>query len=475
MSTISRLVPAIDLRVVAFQLGALLRLLSIALVAPLVVALLAREMTQAAIFAALAALGLALGMSSKLLHASKDPSVRDAIVVTALAYPLFAGVGALAFLTETSFVDAFFESMSGFTTTGLSVLDPAALPRSLVFFRSYSQWIGGIGIVVLSLAVLGGTRSGALRFFDTDYGEKRLAGNVLATTRVMLRIYATLSGACFLALWAAGSGPWEALLHTLSTLSTGGFSPHVESAGAHAEQPSLLVVLTVFMLAGAVSFPLYHLAVTGRHRIVARDPQLLTLLGLAALGSVLFLLIDGTPLAAVFEAVSSLTTTGYTVIAPQEWPQERKLLGIGWMIVGGSSGSTAGGLKLVRLLLLVKLVHWSILRASLPREAKIPLKLGGEAVETSELRELLALLASYPLLLAVSTAILTAAGHPALDALFESASALGTVGLSTGITSAALDGGSKLLLVLNMWAGRLEVLPLLVLLYPRTWGFGRPR
>lgn len=471
--SISRLVPPIQLRVVAWHLGALLRLLGIALLAPLAVAIFSGETVQVGLFGGLAVLGFALG--SRRRTTDSDPSLRDAIVVTALAYPLFGACGALAFFSESSFLDAFFESMSGFTTTGLSVLDPTTLPRSLVFFRSYSQWIGGIGIVVLSLAVLGGSTRGALRFYGSEYGDQRLTGNVLATTRVMVRIYAVLSGACFLALLVCGASLWEALLHTLSTLSTGGFSPFVESAAAYDSRPAVLAVLTLFMLAGAVSFPLYYVLARPRRRLIIRDPQLPTLLSLALLAALLFLVMDRAPWPAVFEAISSLTTTGYNLSDPQSWAPSRKLLAIVWMVVGGSSGSTAGGIKILRLLLLAKLVHWAILRASLPEEARVPLRLGGKVVDEIEVRELVAVVACYPLLLVISTLILAAGGHAILDSLFESASALGTVGLSTGITSAGLPSGAKLLLIFDMWAGRLEILPVLVLLYPRTWGIGRRR
>ena len=172
---------------------------------------------------------------------------------------------------------------------------------------------------------------------------------------------------------------------------------------------------------------------------------------------------------ALFHSASAFTTTGFTVSDPSEWAAGSRWLAVVGMLVGGSTGSTAGGIKLLRLVIMIRLLSWYMLKRSLPSEAKIPLKYGDVTISGSELKSMFAFLVLYGALLVGSTGVITLAGFGVGDALFESASALGTVGLSTGVTSAALPVWAKVVLMVDMWAGRLEVIPLMLIFNPLTW------
>jgi trk system potassium uptake protein TrkH len=233
--------------------------------------------------------------------------------------------------------------------------------------------------------------------------------------------------------------------------------------------------VSFFMLTGAVSFPLYYRARRDGIQRFFQDPQLLALVSLVGLASVASLVYAGWRsrpemlVEHLFHAVSSVTTTGFNVTDTNEWPEGFRISSVVLMVIGGSAGSTAGGIKLVRLLLVARVIGWTMIRALLPQEAKVPVRHEGQSVTDNEIRDVLGFLGLYVTVLVVSTLLLAAGGFAPMDSLFEATSALGTVGLSTGITSAAMPVWAKLLLIVDMWAGRLEILPVLVFFYPGHW------
>jgi trk system potassium uptake protein TrkH len=467
----SRYVPAVDARTVLAQLRPPLRLLGWAFLLPLSVALISREFSQALVFGALALVTWIVG-GRRELRGALTP--RDAIVFAALAYLVFALVGALAYLPSTSFVDGFFESMSGFTTTGLSVLDLERTSRSLLFFRAYSQWMGGAGIMVLSIAFLPGARQSLLPLFAAEFREENLLGNVVSTTRLVFTIYGALTIAGFVVFLACGMSAFDAGLHVFATLSTGGFSPYPDSIG-HFRSTAVTIAVSFFMLLGALALPLYYRGAREGPRKFFADSQLKALFTLSFAGFLLVLVLSS-PAAGLtslvdhaFLAISSLTTTGFSTTDPRSWSEGPRLVSMALMIFGGSAGSTAGGIKLFRVLALAAITRWYLMRALLPAGAQVPLRYGGRNLRDDEMKSMVGFAILYLGLIAASSMLLTVTGCRPLDALFEVTSAVGTAGLSVGITSAELPAWAKLLLALDMWAGRLEVLPVLVLLYPRHW------
>lgn len=467
---LSRFVAPVKLTSVLSSLRAPLKLLGFALLAPLLVAVVYREWESAVVFLGLAIVCYLGGRAWRPATVT-EPSTRDGLVVAALSYLLFAFVGAVAYASTTGFVDGFFEAMSGFTTTGLSVVDPSVLPRSLLFFRSYSQWVGGAGIIVLVIAFLPTPRAALVHLYSSEFKDENVLGNIVATTRLVFKIYGALTALALLAYMAVGMTGFDALLHALSTISTGGFSPHPSSIGHYPGIETKLVVC-VFMIVGAISFPLYYRACRQGLREFAGNAELRALLLLTMVGLVLALNFSDSPRDVVdglFHTVSALTTTGFNVTDTQSWPEGLRMFATVLMVVGGSSGSTAGGLKLFRVLILIAVARWYIIRALLPSEAHVPARLGERVLQEDDVRNATGLVTLHVGILGLSTILLTMADFAPSVALFESASALGTVGLSAGVTAASLPMWTKAVLVFDMWAGRLEILPLLILFYPRTW------
>ena len=255
---LARFVSPLSIRSVASYFVVVLRLCGVVFLPPLAVALLGLELREAALFAGIAVASLALG---QLVRVREIPEIerREALVVIGLAYLLFAMLGAIPFLGVASFDDALFESMSGFTTTGLTVLVDRPLPASLIFFRSYSQWIGGAGIVILSLVFLLPPGQAAFQLYAAGFREDRQVGSVVRTARVVAVIYSGLTALGFLAYLLAGMSAFDSLIHVLSTISTGGFSPYSDSIQQFGSVP-LAMTVTLFMLLGATSFPLFYFA-----------------------------------------------------------------------------------------------------------------------------------------------------------------------------------------------------------------------
>ncbi len=469
--TLARFVEPVRYRAVAGNLSLMLRLLSVLLLVPLAVSLLAREFLFAQIFAGLAAAAFTLGWLGK---KAGQPSLegKEALVVTGLAYLIFSLFGAAAFLPVASFADGFFEAMSGFTTTGLSVTDVESLPRTLLFFRGYSQWIGGIGVVVLTLIVLRVPGRAARKLYEQEFrGEKPMAG-IRRTARLVLFIYTALTFLGFGAFLLTGMGPFDALLNILATVSTGGFCPHAQSIGYYSA-PAVHATVIVFMILGAAGFPLYYFLVREGPRRILRDCQLLVLLAAGLASAFLFWIVWLTQARMIspslFQSFSALTTTGFSTVDYARWPPLVKGLGVLLMISGGSSFSTAGGLKIIRVIILFKLIRWHIAKRVLPDAATVSLTAEGTPVSDSDLKAVFSFAALYLLVLGVAALIFMLAGYGPLDSLFENASALGTVGLSSGLTSGRLPLVLKLVLMFNMWAGRLEILPVLVIFFPALW------
>jgi trk system potassium uptake protein TrkH len=471
MFNLDRYIAPLDIVAVATHLLALLQLLGVLLVVPGLVSLITGEIRYAMTFAGIAAGAYLAGAARAFLRRS-TLEIKEAVVVTALAYLLFGIVGSIAFLPVGSFIDGFFETMSGFTTTGLSVMESEKLPASLLFFRAYCQWIGGAGIMILSLAVLLPPGKSAFRLFTSEYGKENLVGSVTATARVVTVIYLLLTVFGFVVFFFAGMTAWDAVLYIMATVSTGGFSPHGESAG-HYAQPAVLAALCLFMILGAVSFPLYHAARTEGIRRFFQDLQFRWLIGILAVATLLASRLNLADPQALFvnffTFTSALTTTGFDLAHTPPSADGSSLIVLLLMIIGGSAVSTAGGIKLIRLILFFRLAHWFVLRALLPEETVLPVKYRDLVISARELMQLFAFFFIYLSLFFLSALLLVLLGFDIKDSLFESASALGTVGLSAGITAPDLALWGKLLLTFDMWAGRLEILPLLVLLYPGTW------
>jgi trk system potassium uptake protein TrkH len=469
--------------VVARYFGSLCLLLALSGLIPLVFALLVQDwpyaVRHALTCAGLGTLGWLLG--SRRAHVEVQRN--EALVIVVLAFLAAAVAFALPMMHRgLPFASALFESVSGITTTGLTTIaDVEALAPSVLFTAAWLQWIGGLGIMVLGFALLFGQGVNAMRLAGVLTEQSDMLGGTRAHGRIVLAVYLSLTLIGVLLLRLTGLDWFGSVTLGLAAISTGGYSPYNASIGGLSGiSQSAVMALSV---AGAFSMLLYYRLWRREWRVVLADPELRALwlfAILVAAGLTLTLwqsgrMSSGGALqAGVVTALSAQSTTGFSTVPISSLDTTSKLLLIFSMLAGGGVGSTAGGIKLLRVLILLSLIRRLVMRSRLLDHAVAPMKLLGRNWSDEALLGMLLLVLLHLLVVGLSWLAFLPYGYDPLDALFEVVSATGTVGLSTGITTASLPLPLQLTLIADMLLGRLEILALLVFLAPGTW-LGRRR
>ncbi|MGB3681994.1 MAG: TrkH family potassium uptake protein [Rubrobacteraceae bacterium] len=418
-------------------------------------------------------------------------SNRDVLVSVAAAWMLSAVLGGVPYLIEGTFVDPInstFEAMSGFTTTGATLLPDIEAPtQSILFWRSLTQWLGGIGIVVLFVAVAPVLGFGAARLLSAEVSgidQPRLTPRIADTAKALLVIYASLSVAEVIALLLAGMNLYDAVLHAFTTIATGGFSPKNASVGFY-DSVAIEVVIIVFMTLSAVSFALYFLLYTQRSLKVLLDREFLTYVGIL-IASIVFvwgiLIYEGqygdawgeALRYAAFDVTSVLTTTGYVTADFDGWEPGAKFALVLLMFIGGCAGSTAGGIKVVRIMIVFKTILGNLLRAAHP-QAITPLKLGDRIIPERTRVAVLGLFSAWILAFVVATFLVAIQPSLSLTSSVSAVAAtLNVIGPGLDQVGAtenfrAVNDFGRAVLTACMLLGRLEILTVLALLSPAFW------
>ncbi len=382
----------------------------------------------------------------------------DAAAIATLSFIVPALANALVmYVSNYDFTDALFESISGITTTGLSMYTTSSLPPVFVFARAWLQWLGGVGIVILTLSLLVRPGTATYRLFSTHFRRDPSLPSSSILSKYIVLFYAGLTSLAFLAYAMAGMPLFDALVYSLTTTSTGGFSGYTSLSG----NPALIAM--VFMFLSSQSFILYYKVLRDRSlKPLLRGTQLasftlMTMLG----GATLFVVWRSDVSTVFFHFISALSTTGYSTVNIDSLPVAGQLLLILAMFVGASMGSTGGGVKQFRVVVAFKAFIISILRLTEPKERIHLVKVASERIEDSEVLTYLTVILTYATIIALSSLIFTAFGYGLLPSLFSVTSALGTVGLQPSIITPQLPTILKCVLMINMVLGRLEVITVL--------------
>jgi trk system potassium uptake protein TrkH len=437
------------------------------------------------------AVSLGLGALLVLPFRSEPPGVlghREGMAIVSLGWIGAALVGALPFYfagTFDTFADAFFESMSGFTTTGASVLtDIEAVPHGILMWRSLTHWLGGMGIIVLSLAILPFLGVGGMQLYKAEVPSPvpdKLRPRIRDTAAALWKVYLLFTLLETLLLMAGGMSLFEALCHTFGTLATGGFSTKNASIG-HYSSAYVDGVIILFMLMAGINFSLHYQLLVGRPKTLWRDPELRFFVGLVAV----FVLVctvdiygavyDSLSKAfryASFQVVSIITTTGYATADYEKWPALSQAILLFCMFLGASAGSTGGGMKCLRIMLLMKHGYRELMRLIHPH-AVSQLKMGGKSVPVEVIHSVWGFFILYLGLFILSSFLVAAMGVDVVTAFASVAATIGNIGPGLGEVGpadnyAAMPYMAKWLLSLCMLLGRLEIYTVIVLLVPEFW------
>ncbi len=475
-----------NIRMIGFVLGRILLVEAGLLTLPLAVALLYREpaMPWLITMAALVVCGALLSFRKPERTALY---AKDGFAAVALVWLLMSAFGALPFVLSGDilhYVDAFFETVSGFTTTGASIL-PAVEPlsRGSLFWRSFTHWVGGMGVLVFVMAILpmsDGHTMHILRAEMPGPTAGKLVSRMSDTAKILYGIYFVMTAVMILLLVLGGMDLFDACIHAFGTAGTGGFSSRNASVGAY-NSAYIDIVIGIGMLAFGVNFNLYFFLLVRRFREVLRSEELWVYLGIvaastAAIAANILSLYDsvGTALRHTFFQVSSvITTTGYATVDFGQWPVFSKTVLVLLMFVGGCAGSTAGGLKVTRIVTLAKAAVMDM-RKMLHPNAVINVRMEGRALPEKQVRGVQAYLSIYILILCGSWLLLSLAGFDELTTFTSVVTCINNVG--PGLNMVGPTGNfsffapwAKLLLSFDMLAGRLELFPMLLLFAPSIW------
>jgi len=418
----------------------------------------------------------------------EELNAKDGLAVVGLSWIFLSAFGALPFFLSgevTSYTDAFFETASGFTTTGATIITQIeSLPRGILFWRSLTHWLGGMGIIVLTVALLPALGRGAYQLYRAEAPgptAERVHPRMKETAKTLWTVYFILSLAETLLLMAGGMPFFDALCHTFGTMATGGFSTKTASIGAYGGYVQWIVIL--FMFLAGTSFMLHYQALRGRLNSYFKSEEFRTYMFLTIVSILIFTSVliiwsgqfdESTVRASSFQVVSILTTTGYTTADFSLWPVFLKYVLVLLMFVGGCAGSTGGGMKVIRVMVVVKTAFSTIKKSILPN-AILPVKIDTRPIPDTYVLRTATYFFIFMSLFALGTLFITISESTDLVTAFAASVAclsnigpgLGKVGAMENYAWISMPG--KWMLSFLMLAGRLELYSILVLLVPATW------
>jgi len=464
--------------------GSFLKYFALAYILPLCVAIYYGEANwQIYLYALLITLGVGLVLEFA-LKTARAIERTDGFAIVAFTWLLISLFGTLPYVfLGLGFLDAFFEAMSGFTTTGATILNTPAteafftLPRSVLLWRSLTQWLGGMGVIALFIAVLPRLGVGGSQLFDREFPgpmPERIRPRFSTTARLLWTIYVGFTAAqiALLCLWAK-LPLFDSTCISFSTLSTGGFTPTVQSIGFYGN-PAAEYIIMVFMFLAGMNFIVHYHVLRGNWKAIKDDELRLYVIILAVAIFLLTLSQGFSSLRAdTFQAISIMTTTGFVTADFGSWASSARMLLLALMFIGGCGGSTGGAIKVVRVATLIKHTGVMMRKAIFPN-AVIPLKYNRKPLQEGIVRDVISFFFLYILVALVASVILCFLGLDIETAVSAVAATLGNVGPGLGgvgpsLNYALLPAAAKSILIVCMWLGRLELFTVLMLFSPRLW------
>ena len=474
-----------NFKIIFNVLGGLLRLLGILMIIPLAVAFYYREPLYP-FFVAVAVSVITGTILSFRYKSDEEWKQKEGFAIVALGWFAVAVFGAIPFVLDgISLINALFESMSGFTTTGATIfVDIESHSKSILFWRSMTQWLGGMGIIMLFIAILPKLGVAGRQLFRAEAPgptEDKLKPRIRETAKILWMVYVVISVIEVVVLLVAGLSLYDAVTHTFATMACGGFSPYSNSIAAF-NSPMIEGIITLFMFVAGANFALHYRMLYVDKKSLINDNEfkfytfiiifatvLLAILLWSDMGESVF----GSLRYALFQVVSITTTTGFATTDFNLWSDSARMVLLTVMFVGGSAGSTAGGIKAVRVLLLLKYARKELFKSIHPKAVK-SVKFNNKTVPDEVLQSIVAFVVIYLLIFLVSSVMLAILGMDIISSATASIATLGNIGPAFNQVGPMANYDvvpllGKLVLIGNMWIGRLEVFTVIVMLTPEFW------
>lgn len=417
-------------------------------------------------------LSLILGtILNKIPIVSSKMRLKHGMIISSLAWLWASILGSLLMfiILKLPLIDGIFENMSMWTGTGLTVFtNIEALPKSILFLRSFEGWLGGLGVVIIAIGILIRSGTAASKLYKSEAREERIKPSIVNTMNKTIEIYLiyTLLGIVLYLL--AGMPLFDSVNLCFSMICTGGMSIKNQNIGFY-HNNIIYIISMVIMIIGAISFPVHYKIYFTKGKSVIKDVQFKTMIGLIVLSLIIIYgLTKVFNIDILFTIISTITTTGANAVPSNvmlSWARIDILIILVLMIIGASSGSTVGGVKIIRVVTLIKSLSQTIIGILSPEGRKLPIKIQGKTITDKDTKEAGSYIILYLIIILLSWIVLMGCGYSNFNALFEIVSAIGNNGLSAGITSPGLPILVKIVLIFDMWVGRLEIIPILVCIY----------
>lgn len=485
-----------DLKIALHELSEICRMASFVFLIPVIfIFLYAQEysveylLQKISVFAIPCAILYTLHIIFRKLHIEHKAKTKHILMTISIAWLLIAAIGSLPYILSDTLppIDALFESMSGWTTTGMTMIDyPENLleeKKDILLYRSLTQWIGGVGIVVLTLIFFLREGTAAIEYYSSEVGSLKIKPRIRNTIIETWKIYILYTVACIILLYMAEMNLFDAINHSLTALPTGGFSTHSESISYY-QNPLVEFILIIFMMVGGVSFIIHYRIFEGKHSHILKNIEFrYMILLIVTVTCISFFLFSGNNdvfgnlRTSLFQAVSILTTTGFGTSDIAYWPALTQTLLLLLMLIGGSYGSTGSGIKVLRVVVIIKTIGYSIKKIMLPKSAMVRLKVAENSLNYDEITNVFAFFTAYLIIVFLGACIVAELGYGGYESLSISLSAMSNVGptylpLFTEEPDGSLQPNpgwfempdvGKITLILLMWIGRLEIFPALII------------
>ncbi|WP_088540104.1 TrkH family potassium uptake protein [Methanobrevibacter sp. 87.7] len=446
-----------------------MQLIGIALLVPIIIAIIYKETHEILVFFTTCIISIIIGIAlSKISVKSSNIRLKHAMIISTLAWIWASFIGAIIMkiTLQMPILDGMFENMSSWTGTGLCLFTNIEIyPKSLLFLKSYEGWLGGLGIVILSIGVLIQPGTAAAKLYKSEAREERIKPSLVNTMQKTIEIYVIYTIIGIILYLLAGMPLFDAINLCFATICTGGMS--IKNANVGYYNNNVINIITIIiMILGAISFQVHYKVYKSKGKAILEDIQFKTIILIIVVTSIIIYFLTKTvPMHIIFTVVSAVTSTGATIITSNNllnWGDTSLIFIMTLMLIGGSSGSTVGGLKVIRIITVLKGIQKNIREILSPEGSIIKLKIENTEISTEAVKEAGSYIFMFLVLIFISWIILILHGYNGLYSLFEVVSAATNNGFSTGITSVTMAPSIKVIMILDMLMGKLEILPVLV-------------